>query len=65
MVDKINIRLAALTHKGVKLNALCTHTDSLVTQLKTHEQLHVVHYKEGELYEPHYDFSDPNRDKVQ
>lgn len=47
VVDKINIRLAALTHKG----------------LKTHEQLHIVHYKEGELYEPHYDFSDPNRDK--
>jgi len=46
-VDRINIRLAALTNKG----------------LRSHEELHVVHYKEGQEYEPHYDFSDANRDK--
>jgi len=46
VIDKINIRLAALTHKG----------------MKTHEELHVVHYQKGQEYQPHYDFADPNRD---
>ena len=47
VADKINIRLAALTQKG----------------MRTHEELHVVHYQSGQEYQPHYDFCDPARDK--
>ena len=47
MTDTIIIRLAALTQKG----------------MRTHEELHVVHYRSGQEYQPHYDFCDPARDK--
>jgi len=46
LIEKINIRLAALTNKG----------------MRTHEELHVVHYEPNDKYDPHFDFSDPNRD---